>query len=148
MSLKKRVIFTIMLFCIASVCFCQNYYRCNTDSVAVLVDACEECDTFFIATPYYDCVEGLVFINKGFVIMSKDVSEGRFTKIYNRYDNLCWDEGWIPSTCLSPATKCPQCKGKGTTGRRCDKCQGDGAWACCQFKGLEVCGRCKGIGYY
>ena len=148
MRSMKRGILSIMMFSIVSSFYSQNYYRCNTDSIAVLVAPGEGCDTFFIATPYYNCEEGPVFISKGFVFMSKDVSEEGYTKIYNHFNTLCWDEGWIPSTCLSPALKCPQCKGKGTMGKKCAKCNGDGDWDCCQYKGLEICDKCKGIGYY
>lgn len=144
----KKNILVIILFCITAYCKGQKYYRCNSDSIAVLVEPGEKKDTFFVATPYYDCQEGYVFINKGFVFMSKDVSEDGYTKIYNCYNTLCWDEGWIPSSCLSPAQKCQQCKGKGTTGKKCEICNGDGNWECCQFKGSEVCDRCKGVGYY
>ena len=128
--------------------FSQKYYRCNADHVAVRVAPGDSSDIFYIATPYYNCEVGDVYIDKGFVFMSRDAKEDGYTKIYNLYNTICWDEGWIPSKCLSPAKKCPSCKGSGTTGEKCEVCDGAGDWGCCQYKGTKVCERCKGIGYY
>ena len=128
--------------------YSQKYYRCNADSVAVRVAPGDASDIFYIATPYYNCEVGEVYINKGFVFMSRGAKEDGFIKIYNLYNTICWDEGWIPTQCLSPAKKCKLCKGSGITGKTCNVCGGAGDWDCCQYKGKEVCERCKGVGYY
>ena len=125
----------------------QSYYRCSTDSIPVLVEPYVAADTFFIATPYYGCQVGNVFISKGFVCSSKNVITNGYIKIYNPYNTICWDEGWIPTACLKPATKCNICSGKGITTQTCTVCHGIGDWNCCHYKGKTICDFCNGIGY-
>ncbi len=143
----KRVVILFLFALTHQIGLCQKYYKCNRDNVAVRVAPGVESEIFYIATPYYGCEVGEVYIPKGFVFMSKGSNEEGYTKIYNMYSTICWDEGWIPSDCLSPALKCLECKGKGTNGKKCEICDGLGDWTCCQYKGKEVCKRCKGIGY-
>ena len=125
----------------------QVYYKCKIDNIPIRVEPKENADTFFVATSYYDCSVGKVYINKGFIFKKKNVSENGFIKIYNPYNTLCWDEGWIPNNIYLPTKKCIECHGKGTTGKVCSVCDGKGDWNCCRFKGKENCLQCGGIGY-
>ena len=144
----RYIINLILLSILTMPIYGQQYYKCNVDSVAVRVSAGIESDIFHISTSYYACPEGDVYIHKGFVFMSKNVSESGYTKIYNPYNTLCWDEGWIPNGCFVAASRCRICKGKGVSEKQCNVCGGYGDWSCCQYKGKEICKQCKGVGYY
>ena len=125
----------------------KHYYRLAVDSVAVRVDSNVEADTFYVATRYYDCRPGCVILTRNAVFWSKDRKENGFIKVYNPYDTLCWDEGWIPTDTYERAVSCSKCKGKGTLAEPCKSCDGLGAWNCCHYKGLKLCSHCDGIGY-
>ena len=139
--------FVLLLIACPFFSMAQSYYRCTIDSIPVRVEPSSVADTFFITTPYYDCQVGHVIISKGFVCFSKNNKSNGLVKIYNPYDTLCWDEGWIPINCLQPATKCTVCRGKGITAQTCPVCLGLGDWKCCHFKGKTICSNCHGIGY-
>jgi len=142
-----RIIMMALLLHLSHDGICQNYYRCTSDSLAVRVSPGSASDIFYIATPYYNCQVGDVYITKGFVFMSRDVTENGYIKIYNLYNTICWDEGWIELNSYVRAQKCKSCRGRGITNRRCKKCDGFGDWECCQYKGYEICATCQGIGY-
>ncbi len=144
----RLISFFIFFSSLSIAAYSQKHYKCNVDSIAVRVSAGSGSDIFYISTPYYDCPEGYVYIHKGFVFMSRDVVDEGYTKIYNLYNTLCWDEGWIPTGSFTPAKRCNICKGKGVSKNVCMECGGYGDWKCCQYKGKEICKRCKGIGYY
>ena len=146
--MRKFIIILLFTLTVPSISSAQRYYRCVVDSVAVRVAGGERADTFYVATPYYDCEPGFVMLRRGNIVWSKGATEKGFTKIYNPVNTLCWDEGWVKPEVLSPATLCPACKGKGTTGELCTECDGQGDWPCCHFKGELLCKRCGGAGYY
>lgn len=87
-------------------------------------------------------------LTKGTMVESDGKVRNGFLHVLDPYPRYNWGEGWIPLQYVKKATKCPVCKGKGTTGRVCPSCNGEGYGGCCAYSGKELCPKCGFLGYY
>lgn len=94
------------------------------------------------------CTSGKIQLGKGELVFNEGVKRNGFIKVSSTGPYPCWEDGWVSAQYLKPATLCNRCKGKGTTGRVCPECGGQGYAYCCNYTGKELCEKCWGLGYY
>lgn len=87
-----------------------------------------------------------VYLGKGEIVSFEGAKRNGFVKIGSMSLKMFWT-GWASAQYLTPAVKCQACNGRGTTGRVCPECNGEGLAYCCNYTGRELCNQCGGIGW-
>lgn len=95
------------------------------------------------------CPQGAVSLSKNEIVASYGKTQNGFVKVEPAPGSFpCFEEGWVSLKLVTPAKKCEECNGQGTTGRKCPECNGQGLGYCCQYTGMEPCPKCGYVGYY
>ena len=143
----KRLLMMMLLISATMTMCAQKYYKCTGNNVNVRTGPGKNYAVMYGAGGA-KCMEGRVQLFKGELVFNEGVKRNGFIKVSASGPTLCWEEGWVSAQYLKPATRCSRCNGRGTTGRVCPECNGDGYYYCCGYTGKEPCPKCGIIGYY
>lgn len=143
----KRIIMMLAVMMTAMTMCAQKYYVCTGSNVNVRTGPGKNYSVMYGAGGAH-CTEGRVQLGKGELVYNEGVKRNGFIKVSSPYAWMCYENGWVSAQYLKPATRCSRCKGRGTTGRVCPECHGEGYAYCCAYTGKELCPKCGYLGYY